>query len=582
MTVGHVALGAREVIPWALVRGRPGPMLPAYAIPSILAATALVALAGATLARRHELAHGSFALLCLVWAVFAVAAARLPLLDDRVGELCWSSVCAPDAPALTAPVATAVARWARVPAALAFVVGFFAMLHVLSLTGRDGRLDERLGPVRVRHYVVVFAGLTLGGALLTLGTGLVVAGAAYRPGVGVGVRLAPAAPLVLVPYGLATLVWVVLLRRARREAAGRATRDLLANALLGLGALQVGAFVVTLALPALGVPVPGLALDAAVLVAILLSVGLARYRRASLEERLGEAERRLAAGTDDLRRAQARLAEAERLASLGALVAEIADDMTGPLGAVRTMHDTRSRAANRLVQRLQSLLGDAAPSDRTLVHSREVLEQGEQVIREGLDRMDRVIGHLRGLAKLDQAELTGVDLNVELDQTLALMTTRMARIRVVRRYGDVPSITCVARQIRHVLFGVLANAVEAIDGGEAGRGTITVTTAHQGEKVAIQIADDGPGISAQHLPRVFDAGFTTKVASGGLGLGLAICSHVVHEHGGEIGLESAPGVGTTLTILLPIEARLIVRSVAAPPPGSESAPTIPPTRPQPR
>ncbi|HOU92171.1 MAG TPA: hypothetical protein PLU22_14060, partial [Polyangiaceae bacterium] len=63
-------------------------MLPAYAIPSILAAIALVALAGATLARRHELAHGSFALLCLVWAVFAVAAARLPLLDDRVGELC--------------------------------------------------------------------------------------------------------------------------------------------------------------------------------------------------------------------------------------------------------------------------------------------------------------------------------------------------------------------------------------------------------------------------------------------------------------------------------------------------------------
>jgi len=553
-------------------------MLPAYAISSLLAAPALVVLAGVTLARRHERAHGSFALLCLVWAGFALAAARLPFLDDRVGELCWISVCAPDAPALRAPVAAAAARWARVPAALAFGVGFFAMLHVLSLTGRDQRLDERVGPIRVRHYVGRFAGLTLGGTLLTLGTDLVVAGAAYRPGAGVAIRLAPAAPLVLAPYGIATLVWVVLLRRARREAGDRATRELLDNALLGLGALQVGATVFTLALPALGVAVPVLALDAAVLVAVFLAGGLARHRRASLEERLTRAEGGLVAGTDDLRRAQARLAEAEKLASLGVLVAGVADDMTGPLGAVRTMHETRSRAASRLIQRLQSLLGDAAPSDRTLVHSREVLEQGEQVIREGLDRMERVIGQLRGFAKLDQSELRAVDLNLELDQTLALMTTRMARIRVLRRYGDVPPVTCVARQIQHVLFGVLANAVEAINDSEAGRGTITVTTEHQGEKVAIHVTDDGPGISTQHLPRVFDAGFTTKVASGGLGLGLAHCSHVVHEHGGEIGLESSLGVGTTLTIVLPVEARLIVRSVAAPPPGSESAPTIPPTR----
>ncbi len=553
-------------------------MLPAYAISSILAAAALVAMGVASLVQRRERARPGFALLCLAWAAFAVAAARLQLLDDRVGELCWASICAPDSPAFAAPVTSAVMRWARVPAALAFVVGFFAMLQVLALTGHDRRLEERLGPIWVRHYVILFTGLTLAGALLSLLTPLVVAGASYHPGLGFGLRLAPTAPLVLIPFGLASLVWNVLLRRAVRGRAGQAERELLRHALIGIGALQVAAAVMTLVVPGFGLSVPGIALDATVLVAGFLAVGLARHRRACVEERLAGAERRLAAGTDALRHAQARLAEAERLASLGALVAEIVDDLTGPLGAVRTMQDTRARAVNRVVQRLQALLGEGATSDRALVNARAVFEQGDQVIREGLDRIETVIGHLRGLAKLDQAELTAIDVNAELDQTLELMTTRMARIGVVRRHGELPLVTCVARQIRHVLYGVVANAVEAITESDAERGTITVMTERQGEMVAIVIADDGPGIPEPYLPHVFDAGFTTKEASGGLGLGLAICSHVVHEHGGEIGVISHFGAGARVTILLPVEARLIVRSVAAPAPSSEATPTIPPTR----
>lgn len=550
---------------WCLI----APMLPVYALSSILAVLVVLAVGGAALLQdRRARRHLSLALFCGAWAVLAGAAAWLQLGDPRREEWCGRWFAGVDSSPLET-MATVTLWQAHVPPAFAFVVGFFAMIHVLVLTGRDERLDERLGPIRVRDYVVLFALLTVAGALLTLGTDLVVAGVSHDPLLGYAIHPAVTAPLVQVPYGLAALVWLSLLRRATREAKRAGDRALLRQSTAGLSVLLLATAGGVVILPQLGVPSWGVPLDACCVMAPILLWSLARHREARREEAAREDACRHAAERRELARAQARLAQAEKLAALGVLVAGVANEMNAPLSAVRSMYDTRERAAERLLQRIEALLGERVGKEKTFRRSRTVLSQGDAVIRDGLERIEQIVSELRSFARLDQAGVQAIDLNAALDEALDLMSTRLPRIRVVRRYAVLPRVTCVVRQVGQLFFNVLTNAVEAIEAraggpGASAAGVLVVATEQQGDQVGIRITDDGIGIAPDHLARVFEPGFTTKPPGGGLGLGLAICHQIVHEHGGDIGVDSAFGVGTTVRLALPIEARLIVRSGAAP------------------
>ena len=99
-------------------------------------------------------------------------------------------------------------------------------------------------------------------------------------------------------------------------------------------------------------------------------------------------------------------------------------------------------------------------------------------------------------------------------------------------------------------MNVLVNAAQAIKE----RGEITVKTWREDESINISIADNGVGIPAENLSKIFDPGFTTKGVGVGTGLGLSICYKIIHDHHGTIEAESSPR-GTTFTISLPIEAK---------------------------
>ena len=103
-------------------------------------------------------------------------------------------------------------------------------------------------------------------------------------------------------------------------------------------------------------------------------------------------------------------------------------------------------------------------------------------------------------------------------------------------------------QLDQVLLNVLANAAQAI----SGPGTITIETRREGDLALVRVADSGPGISADVLPRVFDPFFTTKPVGEGTGLGLSISYEIVKRHGGEIQAESPAGGGAAFTIRLPV------------------------------
>ena len=128
-----------------------------------------------------------------------------------------------------------------------------------------------------------------------------------------------------------------------------------------------------------------------------------------------------------------------------------------------------------------------------------------------------------------------------------------ARIRIVRDYEDAPTIESAPISLEQVLVNLYLNARDAMDAG----GILTVRAWAEGSRCAIEVADDGPGIPAEDLHRIFEPFYTTKGAIGGgrqkgVGLGLAISHGLVKELGGEIRAENIPGGGTRFTVFLPL------------------------------
>jgi two-component system NtrC family sensor kinase len=116
--------------------------------------------------------------------------------------------------------------------------------------------------------------------------------------------------------------------------------------------------------------------------------------------------------------------------------------------------------------------------------------------------------------------------------------------------GEIPSITCSPSQVNQVLLNLLTNASQAID---KPRGIIRIATRREGaDRIAIEVADNGRGIAPDALPRIFDPFFTTKDVGKGTGLGLTIAYKIASQHGGRIDVHTEVGVGSTFTVVLPI------------------------------
>ena len=178
-----------------------------------------------------------------------------------------------------------------------------------------------------------------------------------------------------------------------------------------------------------------------------------------------------------------------------------------------------------------------------------IFDDMNQVTLEATKRVTKIVQSLKNFARLDQSELELVDLHEGLESTLTLIDHLMKdRIEVVKNYGELPKVQCYASQINQVFANVLTNAVQAIQ--EAG--SITITTRQDGPCVLIEVADTGVGITAEHLDRIFDPGFTTKGVGVGIGLGLSITYRIIENHHGSIHVQSELGKGTTFTIRLPI------------------------------
>ena len=236
----------------------------------------------------------------------------------------------------------------------------------------------------------------------------------------------------------------------------------------------------------------------------------------------------LIAACEDLsviREMEARMRQADRLASLGRMAANIAHEIRNPLAS--------------LTGAIEALTGTLGAADE-----RERLSQ--IVVRES-DRLNEIIRSFLQYARPAPLAPERVNVAEALDEVLLLLEHRPLppTIKVVRDFAASIPWTLDAQQFRQAVWNLCLNAVEAMpDGGE-----LQVGAAVQREQLEVWVTDSGEGIAAQDVSQIFEPFFSTK--AGGSGLGLALVHRIVTDHGGHVDVRSAPGLGTTMTLTLP-------------------------------
>ncbi|WP_437589643.1 sensor histidine kinase [Sorangium sp. So ce1000] len=252
--------------------------------------------------------------------------------------------------------------------------------------------------------------------------------------------------------------------------------------------------------------------------------------------RMGAALRHMA---ESLREAQSSRLRVERLAAIGQLAASVGHELRNPLGAIRN-------AAYYLKKRVAGTEVGADPR----------VAQFLALMEKELLSCNRIIGDLLDFARERRIRRTACPLAPLVDDAMSVVEPP-AHVRLENRVPaalPVPSLD--KDQFRQVLVNLIQNAAEAIPAER--EGWVRVVGRACDEALILEVADNGEGIEEEHLARIFEPLFSTKLK--GTGLGLAITAGIVRLHGGALEVESAPGAGTTFTIRLPRAAPLEVHS----------------------
>lgn len=253
-----------------------------------------------------------------------------------------------------------------------------------------------------------------------------------------------------------------------------------------------------------------------------------------LEEMVQQRTAALQAEIQERKKLEAAKIQAERLAMVGTMAAQVAHEVRNPLGSIMLNLDLLQKEIARLAEEEEH----SPDEGRLLVRE----------IREEVRRIQRVLEEYLQFARLPKPQLQPVVLNELLNQKLDFMESELAGARVKRNTHFDPAVGIIsadAGQLWQATLNLIRNSLDAMpDGGE-----LTVGTWREGGQVRLRVTDTGKGMSEEHLKKVFAPFFTTKPK--GTGLGLALVQQITTEHGGHLECESAPGRGSTFTIFLP-------------------------------
>ena len=233
------------------------------------------------------------------------------------------------------------------------------------------------------------------------------------------------------------------------------------------------------------------------------------------------------------RRTAEKTIESERLNALTLLAAGVAHEIGNPLNSLNIHLQLMERAARKLDGK-----------------ERDELEQSIKVARDEIGRLDSIVTQFLRAIRPSKPQLQPANINAIVAETLHFFAPEIeARDIVVESEprSDLPLVQIDRDQMKQAFYNIIKNSFEAMKR----RGILRIRTDMDDSHVRVSFTDNGGGMSAEALSRVFEPYYTTK--SRGSGLGLLIVRRIVREHGGELAIESAEGKGLTLTIRLPFK-----------------------------
>ncbi len=284
----------------------------------------------------------------------------------------------------------------------------------------------------------------------------------------------------------------------------------------------------------------------------------------------------------DLKKAQINLIQAEKMSSLGQLIAGIAHEINNPVNFIHGNLTYLRRYIKEIMTfievvleyqpELTTIVADKLDENLDLDFVQTDLPKLIKSMEVGTTRIRDIVLSLRNFSHMDQAELKFIDLHQGIDDTILILTHRLKfqfnlyEIQIIKDYGDLPLINCYGGQLNQVLINILANAIDALE--EAHHRTDTLYKACPRQQpyikietrlidpdwVQIKISDNGFGIPEPIQSQIFNPFFTTKPVGKGTGMGMAISYQIIVEkHKGHLYFTSIPHQGTEFVIKIPVD-----------------------------
>ncbi|WP_346291742.1 ATP-binding protein [Sphaerothrix gracilis] len=285
----------------------------------------------------------------------------------------------------------------------------------------------------------------------------------------------------------------------------------------------------------------------------------------------------LAASLQELQETQLKMIQAEKMSSLGQLVAGVAHEINNPVNFIHgnlSCLRTYIEDLLDLIQLYQNKSCFSEPEIRSkaisidLIFLQQDLPKMLDSMKLGTERIQQIVLSLRNFSRMDEAAFKAVDIHEGIESTLLLLGHRLkhkanfSEIEVITDYKTIPEVECYPGQLNQVLMNILTNAIDALEDVQtnqiAKHSQITIRTScivrNGAEWIKISIIDNGCGIPEEIQKRIFDPFFTTKPVGKGTGMGMSISYQIITEkHGGKLECFSRIGYGTEFVIQIPVK-----------------------------
>ncbi|WP_160148424.1 sensor histidine kinase [[Leptolyngbya] sp. PCC 7376] len=304
----------------------------------------------------------------------------------------------------------------------------------------------------------------------------------------------------------------------------------------------------------------------------------AEIERQNTEQKLKQQNQRLEETLMELKQTQAQLIQAEKMSSLGHMIAGISHEINNPISFICGNLEHANQYYDDLLKIIQ-LYQQEYPQPSTVIQ--EELESLDfdfiqidikkllQSMQIGSQRISKIVESCRNFSRLNEATFKVVDIHEGLESALMIVQSRIHssdqnfEINIVKSYGELPRIFCSPGQLNQVFLNLLNNAIDALEEAHQKRNQEGVLEPHHTlqiqttltleNQVVISIADNGIGIPNEIQDKIFDPFFTTKPTGKGRGLGLSVSYQIITDiHGGTLNCYSSVGGRTEFVVTLPI------------------------------